>query len=484
MTTNTIAVKTQHREYQENIGKWQKVRNVLSGNFKQFLRDVSSSENDAKYATKRQTDYEDGAVFYNFTKRTLSGMIGAVTRKQPEVILPAKLEYLRDNCDGAGLGIVQQSQDALKEIDSIGRGGLLADAPNVAAATRAEQNAGKLNPRIQLYTAENIVNWRKEAYGSTYFTTMIVLREMYEYTNLENEFMFLVGERYRVLEIVDGKYQQRVFEFDATGAYTGDIEPIIPTVNGKQLDYIPFYFIGSDNNDSTVDSAPLESLCDVNIGHVRNSADVEESSFIASQPTLMVYPGENMSPQVFKDLNPNGIRIGSRTGHNLGAGGNAALLQAQPSNLAKELMLDKENQAVMIGAQLITPTAQITAESARLQRGADTSIMATIAINVSMAYEQAIKTCAEMLNVTGDITFELNTEFFMQQMTAQDRAAWMADINAGLLPMRAYYTALRASGVTNWDDEDIESSLTNQNPSVAPSLDVNVSGDIPANPEG
>ena len=474
-----IGVKTPHREYVAHAPKWKKIRDVLASDCRSYLRDVGSSEPDQEYGAQRQKDYADGAVLYNFVKRTLSGMVGAVMRKPPEVKLPTALQYLLTNCNGAGLGIAQQAQDALREDDSLGRAGLLVDAPPVAAATKAEQNAGMLNPRILMYTAENIINWRHETLGSTQVLKFIVLREVYEYTSGIDEFSVLIGEQYRVLEIVDGRYRQRLFRFDSTGSLTGEIEVI--EVNPPR-NTIPFVFIGSDNNDAAIDPSPLETLVDLNIGHYRNSADVEESSFICSQPTLMLYPGESMTLERFKEANPNGIRMGSRSGHVLGSGGSSELLQAQESNLAKTLMLDKENQAVMAGAQLLTPTAQITAESARIQRGADTSIMSTIAGNVSAAYEQAIKWCAEMMGATGEIVFELNQEFFLQPMTAQDRAAWMADINAGLLPRRAYQAALRSSGVTNWSDEEIEDELERQTPPPAPTLDTSVTADIPEAP--
>lgn len=144
-------------------------------------------------------------------------------------------------------------------------------------------------------------------------------------------------------------------------------------------------------------------------------------------------------------------------------------------------MLDKEQQALQIGAQLITPSQQITAESARLQRGADTSVMATIADNVSEAYERALRWVAQMLKQPDtDIEFGLNTEFFLQPMTAQDRTAWMSDINAGLLPATAYYAALRKAGITDWSDEDLQDALQNAPlPSVGVATDV--VGDIPTN---
>ena len=165
MTANVnygAGVKTRHRDFTKAFDTWQKVRHAVSGDLVSYLRDVGKNEPDPEYGTQRQKEYEDGAICYNFPKRTLSGMVGAVMRKEPEQTIPAKLEYLLENADGSGVGLWQQAQDTLGEIDSVWRGGLLVDAPNVQAATMAEQNAGLLNPVLAYYTAENIINWRTE----------------------------------------------------------------------------------------------------------------------------------------------------------------------------------------------------------------------------------------------------------------------------------------------------------------------------------
>lgn len=476
-------VKTLHRQYQAYAAQWQKIRHALAGDLKTYLRNVGQNEPDLAYGRARQKEYEDGAICYNFTKRTLSGMVGSVMRKDPEQIIPSQMDYLLTNADGSGVGLWQHAQDTLMELDSIGRGGLLVDAPNVAVATMAEQNAGLLNPVIAFYTAENIINWRLERHGSVNKVVMVVLREEYEYLDGSDEFSPNYGEQYRVLDIFEGKYRQRLYRFNAKGAMMADgfIE-IFPQLGSVEPGTIPFTFIGASNNDSTIDDAPLLPLAELNIGHFRNSADNEESSFVVGQPTLFIAPGENMNQTQWTEANPNGVKMGSRTGHNVGYNGNAFLVQADANNLAKENMLNKEQQAIQIGAQLITPTQQITAESARLQRGADTSVMATIARNVSQAYTDALKWVAAMMNLGyQEIEFKLNMEFFLQPMTAQDRAAWMADINAGLLPATAYYAALRKAGVTDWTDEDIQNAIADQ---PLPNA-TTVRGDIPgsANPQ-
>lgn len=477
--SNDNSVKTKHSEWQYHVDRWQRVRHAVAGDLVTYLRNVGANEPDKEYGELRQGEYEQGAICYNFTKRTLSGMVGSVMRKDPEQIIPSELEYLVRNCDGSGVGLWQHAQDTLMEIDSVGRGGLLVDAPETGAATAAEQNEGLLNPVIAFYTAENIINWRMKRFGSVNRVVMIVLREVWEYSEPSNEFETKRGEQYRVLDLdEDGKYRQRLYKFKAAGGSAEDVVTIYPELGDQLRGQIPFTFIGASNNDASIDDAPLLPLAELNIGHFRNSADNEESSFVVGQPTLFIAPGENMTPEIWTDLNPNGIRMGSRSGHNIGNGGDAKLVQAQENNLAKQNMLDKETQAIQIGAQLITPTQQITAESARLQRGADTSVMATIARNVSAAYTDALKWVAAMMGLREgvEIEFKLNMDFFLQPMTAQDRAAWVSDINAGLLPATAYYAALRKAGVTDWTDAQIKEAVEAQPlPTVT-----EVTGDIPA----
>lgn len=479
--TGSDAVKTACPEYLRHVDNWKRVRDAVSGELRNYLRDVGANESDREYGNKRQKEYADGAIVYNFTKRTLAGMVGAVMRKMPEIIIPNKLKYLNDNCDGSGVGLLQHAQDTLMEIDCVGRGGLLVDAPNNGAATMAEQNSGLLNPVIAFYSAENIINWRLERKGAVNKLALIVLREPFQYFSEGNEFQPQIGEQYRVLDIFEGNYRQRIWRFGDADGFETTYEEVFPKLGYLPSGEIPFTFIGASNNDSTVDDSPMLPLANLNIGHYRNSADNEENLFVVSQAMLIISPGQSISPEQWVELNPEGVKFGARRGINVGAGGDAKLIQAASTNALTEAMKQKEEQAIMIGAQLITPSQQITAESARMQRGADTSVMATIANNVSEAYTRALKWCAAMLNISAgtEIEFKLNTEFFLQQMTAQDRSAWMSDINAGYLPVTAYYAALRAAGVTDWTDAELKEGIENA-PIHQPKPALPVTGEIPA----
>lgn len=481
MTTGFDTVKTAHREYDANFMKWQRVRHAISGEMRPYLRNVGANEQDAAYGAQRQKEYADGAIVYNFTKRTLAGMVGSVMRKDPEQSFPSGMDYLKDNADGSGVGLWQHAQDTLMEIDSVGRGGLLVDGPDAEVATMAQQNAGELNPVIAFYTAENVINWKLKRVGSVNKVVMVVLREQYEYNGSVDEFTTLIGEQYRVLDIDEnGNYRQRLYRFDTTGALQGLIKEFNPQLRNVKKGEIPFTFVGASNNDSTVDDAPLLPLAELNIGHYRNSADNEENLFTVSQAMLIIAPSGSFSPEQWKEANPEGVKFGARRGINVGFQGDAKLIQAEATNALSLALKAKEEQAIQIGAQLITPTQQITAESARLQRGADTSVMATIARNVSKAYEDCLKWVAQMMGLPdSNIEFKLNMEFFLQPMTAQDRQQWAADVQAGNMPLESYWAAMRKSGVTDWTDAEIKEGIENA-PMPQPGVVTQVNGEIPA----
>lgn len=472
-----------HPEYDKNLPKWQKIDDAINGKpaVDKYLRDVGCNEPDKKYAQERQKEYIDGAIWFGFTLNTLDGFVGSIYRKKPVIEIPPQLDYLIGNVDGNGLTLVQQSKESTRQVIGKGRQGLLVDMPNVEETPSIEQQEnGEIVPRIQTYLSQAIINWRTKRVGSINILTMIVLAEPYDRDISDSEFL-LGGDdydfydvQYRVLGIDDeGYYYQEIWYQERkegeliTDMVDGKVKRVYPVQNGSRMRSIPFYFIGSSDNDYKVDPAPLGSIADLNIGHYRNNADTEENSFIASQAMLVISLGEGVTSQDFNEANPNGVRIGARRGLNVGAGGSASFIQADESDKAMRLMKEKEEQAIAIGAQMITPSVNITAESARIQNGANTSQLSTIADNVSEAYTMALQQCALFLGSSDDVSFKLNQDFFFKSMTAQERAQWVNEVMQGITPISYYYRALREAGEFPSDATDEEiATLIEQNPGI------------------
>lgn len=466
---STSYVQTKHRNYDAAEEKWKLIRSVVSGDVNDYLRDVGATECDKVVGNARQKEYEDGAIYYNFTKRTIDGMVGAAYRKDPTIELPTQLQYLLDDSDGNGQGIVQQSQDVSREVIELGRGGLFVDSPsalvdengNPKVISRQDEIDGKINPKIQFYPAESIINWRTERFGSVNKLRMIVLREEYEYQSGDNKYLWLTGHQYRTLELDEnGYYMQTVTKFNQVGEAVGE-DAYEPMSNGERMTEIPFVFIGADNNDYNIDEPPMLPLSTLNIGHYRNSADNEEFLHILGQAMLTVSPSNAIAAK-WNELNPEGVKFGARAGLNLGENGSAQILQAQPNNANAQAMKDKEAQAIQIGAQLITPSSQETAEAARIKHGADTSVLSSIANNVSSGYYKAIGWCCGFLGLNDtEYVFELSKDFFLDKLTPEERSQWMAEIQMGITPKAYFYSAMRKTGQIDPEatDEDIDALL-------------------------
>ena len=187
----------------------------------------------------------------NVTKRTQQGMTGLMFRKPVKVELPPAIDYLLEDTDGSGNTLDQQMRSVTKNVIAIGRHGLLADFPATERATTSEQVANGSRAYIASYQGDNVINWRCEMINGRKKLTLVVLREYVEVQTGE----FEVEKRaiYRVLKLVDGLYVQCLYLMDEDET----IEYIEPRDgSGQRMDYIPFCFVGAEDNDETIDHPP------------------------------------------------------------------------------------------------------------------------------------------------------------------------------------------------------------------------------------
>jgi hypothetical protein len=410
----------------------------------------------------RYEQYKTRAVFVNVTKRTHDGMLGAVYRKQVTLDLPTSIAYLEEDADGAGMNLSQFSKRVLSDTAQSGRDGILVDyPPRPDDLTMADTK--DLKATLIEYTFGQIINWREDA-GDL---SLVVLRETYETTN--DGFEYEVKDQYRELRMEDGFYIQRLWRESEL------VEIVEPTMfSGARWTYIPFTFVGTINNDSHLDPSLLFGLSELNIGHYRNSADLEENCYIHGQLTLGVV--SEMSGAEFKESNPNGIQVGSRRGHFLGKGGNFVAVQAEPNQLADKLMERKEKQMLAIGARLIEQGGtNETAEGVRARTGADSANLSSLAHNVSSAMKQALMWASDFMGPPGqEVVFTLNQEFYPETLDAQMAAALIQLYDRGRIGAIDLHRKLQASGniADDRELETIESESDSRSPLTGSTIEV------------
>jgi len=444
-----MPVSMKHPQYELYRPVWDKTRDAVRGSVQIKEKkhvylpvpDPETADERLGENTLRYRQYIRRAVFANYTGRTKNALVGAAFRKAPVYELPEMLEYLIDDATGDGLGIEQLAKDELSNLLETGRSFLLVDFPQAEAGMSAE-DIQRLAIRASIipYTCEQVVNWRTDVVGGRKLVTMIVLAENYK--TGDDEFGHDSEVQYRVLRLRQDGYTQQVYREDEP--FTEEIYP--RKADGSSWDVIPAVFVGSKNNDSTVDDAPLADIADVNIAHYRNSADYEESCFITGQPTLFLTHSLNM--EEFFEYNPEGIKLGSRAGHVLGESGNATLLQPNANQLVLEAMRAKEGQMVALGARIITDRgSNETAEGARIRFASENSVLGDIVGNLSAALQQCVEWCGEFMGTGDDVAFEINREFYDKSVDPQLIMSMVTLMDRQIISDQDIFNRLKSAGI-------------------------------------
>ena len=443
-----MPVNTLHADYELFKPRWDLVRSLKTSNAKQYIKDIDSTD------SERSKKYRDDAVLTNFTARTIDGFTGMIFRKDGECEVPEAIEYIKDDATGDNLSLMQCAKEACEEVFTTGRYGLLSDFPALSDKVNARDlESMDLKARIYPYKAEEIINWAEAIIHGIRTVIMVNIRE--EFTTLDeyDGYNHVKDSRYTTLRLVDGVYTQEI--------YGHDKQVLVPAFSptkktGEVFNEIPFSFVGAQKNRPKPELPPLYDIACINIAHLKNSASFEESIAVLGQPSLFITT--SMTAKEFVELNPQGIKYGSRRGHNLGESGSATLLQAQPNQLADEGMRRKEEQAVMIGARLIQGTAQNeTAEAARIRAASEISVLDSVASNVSEAFEKNLRWCAEFMGANpDDVVFNLNYQYFEDRPDPGLINAQIQLLDRGIIAQTDLRNNMRRYGIIDADRTDAD----------------------------
>jgi hypothetical protein len=280
---------------------------------------------------------------------------------------------------------------------------------------------------------------------------MVVLREV---VDRPDELYSIVDpietvNAYRVLKLEDN-----TFTVDYWEEGTDEVLTFIPSdFNGRPFDTIPFSFIGAENNDEAIDSPPMEAIANLNIAHYRNSADYEESCYYTGQPT--VYFTGLTQEWIENVFNNAPVPLGARHAVPLPTDATAGLIQPEPNTMPFEAMQHKERLMTALGARLIEQRfVQRTATEANLEGIADTSILGTVANNVTSAMTAALNfACAYAGANADEVEFKINTNLGYVTMSADERRELVAEWQSNAISFNELRINLRQSGIAYEDDE-------------------------------
>lgn len=461
-----MAVNEKHPEYLKNLIKWQLMRDALAGEVakEKYVPKLSDQEADEYKA------YVGRAEFYNATARTQVALTGLLFAKPPKVELPEALKTIGENISLDDDSLEALAKNIADECLSVGRCGVLVDLPSVEKADYSKLEAERLNLRAYatLYKAENIINWKTTKINGSNVTSLVVLAETYAEPT-QDEFVDKIKTRYRVLDLHDGYYRQRVFSETKAGNFEV-VSEIYPSTNGQKLEYLPFTFFNVNDLKTSVEKPPLLDLAKVNISHFRSEVDLEHGTHFTALPTPYVtgYQGESSEK----------LKIGSTAVWVINdPSAKVGFLEFSGAGLStlENRIAVKEKRMSILGARLLLDekkTAEAT-ETLQMRKSGENAVLTSVAATISEGIVSFLKDIAFFENIAGEnLIYEINTDYNLTMIEPQLLAQIIAGIQSGDIPNEVLYDALLKGELmpeTIQSYEDYQAKLEQVAPQVTPS---------------
>lgn len=440
-----MPVNTPCKEYTEALTIWRKIRDVMQGEkrLKQqgtaelYLVKPSGFEKEPKLWEL----YLSLAEFFPATRRTVVGLKGAIFRRAPAVDLKGAWDDWAKAVTQDAQSLVTFSKVVTEEVLTVGRYGILVDFPR---RKEGEKSSSSM-PYLAGYCAEAIINWRTSTVvdpdtgAKKVSLSLVVLKEKTSKAKAGDEFTLESADQYRVLDIFEGKYRQRIFIETSDGkksTIVQDGSDLFPEgSNGEPLAFIPFMMVGATNLTPDIDVSPIEDLVDVNLSHFKTSADLEWGAHLTACPTPWVTGWEakgkklGIGSGLAWTFSGELVKVGmlEYTGQGLGA--------------LERRLESKENKMSKLGAMILKTKMKQpeTAEATRIEHSGEASVLALIAGNVSEALTQAAG-WAEYWKTgkMGAGKIELNTEFYDQRLSPEELSKLVEAHQKGEISTRIY----------------------------------------------
>lgn len=461
-----MAVNAKHPEYSKNLTKWQLMRDALAGEVakEKYVPKLSDQE------AQEYSAYVGRAEFYNATARTQVALTGLLFAKPPKVELPEALKSIGENISLDDDTLEALAKNIANECLSIGRCGVLVDLPSVEKAEYSKLEAERLNLRAYatLYKAENIINWKTTKINGSNITSLVVLAETYAEPT-QDEFVDKIKTRYRVLDLHEGYYRQRVFSETKAGNFEV-VSEIYPSANGQKLEYLPFTFFNVNDLKTSVEKPPLLDLAKINISHFRSEVDLEHGTHFTALPTPYVtgYQGESSEK----------LKIGSTAVWVINdPSAKVGFLEFSGAGLStlENRIAVKEKRMSILGARLLLDekkTAEAT-ETLQMRKSGENAVLTNVASTISEGIVSFLKDIAFFENIAGEnLIYEINTDYNLTMIEPQLLAQIIAGIQSGDIPNEVLYDALLKGELmpkTIQSYEDYQAKLEQAAPQVTPS---------------
>ncbi len=367
------------------------------------------------------------AVYYNTVNRSVSAFLGLSFRKPPLLTNPELTERYRHNFGSDGASLFAFAESVIKETLLQGKCGVLVDFPAVdtQSLSKAEYEAQQIQSFCAMYTAESIINWKEEIRKGKKVLTLVVLKsEVIDPNNLD-PFSDKTVDSYTVLKLDESnEYVVETYIQVSDGAINSSsdnyydgcylYESIKPKMQGKPLDFIPFYVVTPQGVTMQSIPSPLSPIVDLNQAHYLMSALIQHAFILCSSPTA-VFSGLSGDQQ-------NSILLGGSSAILLPLQGTAQYLEysGQGVTTMQTYMQELVTRIGTLGSKIIDPAqgSNLSAEALTITSSGQNSVLTSIIIGVSEVLTRALRIMVQWDNekeisskTLETVNCQVNTDF-------------------------------------------------------------------------
>jgi hypothetical protein len=454
-------VRTEHPAYTDVCGLWEKCRATAEGEkavhaARELYLPRLTNEDDPSYNTRLAM-----TPFFNATWRTISGLRGMMFRKPPKIDVPEQLAIDMEDIDLAGTTMQGFAQQVAEDSLTVGRVGIMVDYPLVdaSALTLADVASMGLRTHMALYKAETIINWRTVRVNGSTILSMVVLVEDGELAG-GDEFAHNTEKQYRVLDLANGVYRQRLYRINDKDEDELILE-FTPLMNNKPLEYIPFVFIGVDVVGPEVEDPPLIDLVTTNLKHYGQATSYERGCFFSGLPTMFIsgYDDSNEESEIYVGgTKANCLQSSDARAYYVEVAGNFVAL--------RQNLEDKKAEMAVLGARMLeTQKLGVEAEGthARRQVGEE-SLLAEMSQTISQGLTRALQWFADWQGMQAKVKYDLNRDFLPAKMDSATLTAMVGAWQLGGISKESLFTNLKQGELIAEDVtfEEEEARIANQ----------------------
>jgi hypothetical protein len=446
--------------YWRNI--WRSIRHAMIGEVEIkrhgaiYLPRMESMDDDQWYA------YLERAVFYNMVYRTVTGLTGAIFRRDPRLLKAGpKLKKLSERISKDGLSLGLFTKVVCQEMLSVGRFGVLLD--------KAQTEDITVTPFFAGYTTENILDWTTAEIDGKTELDYVLLREFKVDRRLTvptngkikgnvvfdaNPTYGQLFQRYRVLrlnyneETLKWEYTQELYERDHQDANLSEDAIVTkPMRFGVPFQRIPFRFFNATTNLTDVEKPPILDILTLNLSHYRTYAQLEHGRFFTANPVYYVSGGNE----------DDDFHIGPSVVWQIDAGQNAGIIEFNGQGLKslETALKTKEDQVASLGGRLLGESANAgqSDNQVKIKDRNEQSLLlnVTTVLNENFTYllqEMSIWLNDRASTKDGDkqielgieeLVFRVNQDFLLDNAAAREFRAVTMMYQAGILPVEVIY---------------------------------------------